>query len=417
MDYQESLRYLNRLGNEVLTMKFGLDTVRALLRSLGDPQSKFPCILVAGTNGKGSTARFIDSICRQAGIRTGLFTSPHLIRIEERIRISGAKISQCDFAKHLSEVVAAIDQYDLPEHPTFFEIITGTALQYFGHQGIDLGILEVGMGGRLDSTNTVDPILSVITPISYDHQQYLGDTLDLIAKEKSGIMRPGKPVISAPQDPEVHTVLECQAKKVNALLEFIELNQVVSQSDPSGFSSFSVDDTDFTLEVAGDVQVCNAVTALRVIEHLKQFGFNLDTSDKKVGIRKAHFPGVIQVLGKDPLLVLDGGHNSSAIETLCRFLRSHTSPPRTLVFGMMGDKEISSSLDKLNKLFSKIYLTQADRIRATSVTDLRTFCPWGIPIEDPTKAFQEALSHGSTVVVAGSLHLVGAVLKSLGSVV
>jgi len=415
MNYPECLIYLNRLGNEVLTMKFGLDTIRTLLVSLGNPQFKYPCILVAGTNGKGSTVRFIDSICRQAGIRTGLFTSPHLVRIEERIQVSGELISESDFARKLSEVVDTIECCGLSAHPTFFEIITATAFKYFADQQIDLGILEVGMGGRLDSTNVTDPILSVITPISYDHQQYLGNTLRMITLEKAGVMRPGRPTISAPQVSEVREALETRAQEIGTVLEFIDLDPVQIENGQTGFYSFSFAGRDYELGVAGKFQVFNALVALHVIEKLTDVGFSIDFSAVRKGISDSRFPGVIQVISDKPMIVLDGGHNTAAIASLIDFLEAYTPSPRTLVFGMMGDKSIAPILDQLKNHFSEIYLTQADEIRAASVDELKGVCPSGVPIEDPEEAFRKAVSLGSTVVVAGSLHLVGAILGSLKS--
>ena len=166
MNYQQCLGYLDRLGNEVLTMKFGLETTRRLLEALGNPQHTFPSVLIAGTNGKGSVARFLNSICRAEGLKTGIFTSPHVIRIEERIVTDGKEIAPESFAEHFSRVVAEVGNLGLEPHPTFFEMITVTALAAFAEAKVDLSILEVGMGGRLDSTNAVEPVLSLITPIS-----------------------------------------------------------------------------------------------------------------------------------------------------------------------------------------------------------------------------------------------------------
>jgi len=223
MNYSECGDYLEKLGNEVLTMKFGLDTIRTLLRALGNPETGYPSLLVAGTNGKGSVARFIGSVCSKSGLKTGLFTSPHLVSVTERLNIDGHPISRERFAQELTAVTETIAELELEAHPTFFETITATALRYFAQEEVDIAILEVGLGGRLDSTNAVNPILSILTGISYDHQQYLGETLGQIAAEKAGILRASRPALSHPQVPEVRLTLQAQAHRLGTELEEVDL--------------------------------------------------------------------------------------------------------------------------------------------------------------------------------------------------
>jgi dihydrofolate synthase/folylpolyglutamate synthase len=309
-------------------------------------------------------------------------------------------------------VVDTINNCQLPAHPTFFEIITATAFSYFAEQAIQLGILEVGMGGRLDSTNAVNPIFSIITPISFDHQQYLGDTLPLIASEKAGVMRQGGTVVSAPQFPEVEKTLRDSARYLGASLRYIELDSFAVKIKDSGYSQFTRGGITYNLGVPGKFQATNALVAIEAIEELEKRGFAIDSVHCQRGIEKSRFSAVVQILKKDPLVILDGGHNLAAIESLCQFTRDYTPEPRILVFGMMKDKAIAPVLDVLKPFFSIIYLTQADRVRAASVEKLAQFCPEGIPEKDPGSAYMRALGHNSTVVVTGSLHLVGAILKS-----
>ena len=216
MNYRESLHYLRQLGDEVLTMKFGLSTMRSLLAALGDPHRSYPAVLIAGTNGKGSVARFLGSILRADGICCGLFTSPHLIRVEERFRVDGESIPESDFANCLTEVVRTVRTLELPCHPTHFETLTALGFLYFARKRVSIAILEIGMGGRLDSTNVADPILSILTSIGYDHQKYLGNSLGEISREKAGILRPATPAIVAPQIPEVQTRLLSASREAGA---------------------------------------------------------------------------------------------------------------------------------------------------------------------------------------------------------
>ena len=238
MNYPEALAYLYALGNEVQTMKFGLETTRAILAGLGNPQDDYPSVIVAGTNGKGSVASFIHQSLVESGMRSGLFTSPHLEKIEERIRIGNNCISSSKFAESFTAVLEASRALGLPSHPTFFELVTCTALLSFARSEIDAAVLEVGMGGRLDSTNTVDPVLSIITSISLDHQQYLGETLPLIAAEKAGILRKGVPAVSAEQPDEVKAALRMKAEEKGAPLVFTGAGDYQVTGNTGGCYSF-----------------------------------------------------------------------------------------------------------------------------------------------------------------------------------
>ncbi len=410
MTYEECLDYLKRLGNEVLTMKFGLDTIRSVLEGLGRPQDSFRSVLIAGTNGKGSVARFLAGITATAGIRTGLYTSPHLVRLTERINVDGREVDPVDFAECFTEVVETVRTLDLESHPTFFETVTATAFLLFTRQQIELAVLEIGMGGRLDSTNVVEPIVSVLTPIDWDHQQYLGDTLSKIAGEKAGIMRAGVPALSSGQNEEVTAALEERASALGSPLEIHDTTSVDRSAGPDGCFRFSDEGVDYGLRVAGRFQVDNALLALRVARELERQGFPIRRDHRAEGIGATEFKGVVQRFGEKPVVVIDGGHNPAAARALGRYLRRHTPSPRHLVFSMMRDKEIARVLSILQPLCDRIFLTRIDSPRAAALEDLIRLCPAGIAVPNPRDAYGAAFAGAETVVVAGSFFLAGEIL-------
>lgn len=414
MNYPSCLEYLDRLGNEVLTMKFGLETIRRLLAGLNHPQDQFPSVLVAGTNGKGSVAHFLAGICSAAGLRTGLFTSPHLVEPRERIRIDGVPVTGEEFAAAFQEVVDCIRKGEFQLHPTFFETVTATALCAFRRGKVDLAVLEVGMGGRLDSTNAVEPILSLITPIDYDHQQYLGNTLSAIAREKAGIMRAGRPVLSALQPPEVTETLKRCAADLGALLTFVPSPGAAS-ADWLGRYAISLDRTRCRLGSCGRHQVANAHLAAAAALRLAAFGFPISEEAIVRGLQETVVPGVLQWWSQHPPLILDGGHNPHAAGNLAAYLRAFTGEPRTLIFGCMRDKDARAILHPLLPLFEHVFFTRVRNPRAASLEDLRTLYPAAETAADPLKALELARRIPATTVVTGSFYLVGEVIRYLAT--
>ena len=269
MDYDECLAYLDRLGNEVLTMKFGLETIRRLLESLGDPHLKYPSVLIAGTNGKGSVASFLNSVSTAAGIRNGVYTSPHLLRPEERIVVDDLPVRPQVLAACLSRVVETVDPLKLPSHPTYFEILTATAFLCFVEQGVELAILEVGMGGRLDSTNVVDPVLSILTPVGLDHQTFLGATLEAVAGEKAGILHEEQLALMAPQRSEVRQVLVSEAASKKVELTELDASTIQCRGSADGKYTFGFHGAEYTLSMCGRHQVENAALAIQAFELLE----------------------------------------------------------------------------------------------------------------------------------------------------
>lgn len=413
MNYVQCLAYLKKLGDEVVTMKFGLETIRALLEALDNPHLRYPAVLIGGTNGKGSVARYLSSICTACNIRNGLYTSPHLIRVEERFVVDQEMIDSDRFAYHLSRVVDAIQKLERSFHPTFFETLTAVAFLYFQEQEVELAILEVGMGGRLDSTNVVDPLLAILTPVGLDHQRYLGETLEEVAFEKAGILVRAQSALTARQRPQVQQVFQSQAVKDNVELRELDFSAIRSSPSSDGKYAFRFRDMEIHLPLYGQHQVENAALALQAAETLGQSGFSVSASCMRQGIEETLWMGRIQVFGSDPQVVLDGAHNVDAAKVLVNFLDHHTQAPRALVFAMMGDKKIVSVLEILEASFERIYLTRVDSPRAAALKELERLCPSGIAVADPYVAYRQALaSPVATVVAAGSLYLVGEILAS-----
>ena len=413
MDYSECLAYLRRLGDEVLTMRLGLKPFRALLGQLDHPHRRFPSVVVAGTNGKGSVTRFLGSIMSSCGLRTAVFTSPHVVRLEERFVVDGNPISRREFAACFSQVAEAIRQAELRFHPTYFETVTATAFQYFARRRVDLAILEVGMGGRLDSTNAVDPRLSVITRIGLDHQAQLGNTVEEIAVEKAGVLRPATPLLLSPQRKEVRRVLGERAAHVGAPVHDLDLPQLHPLEERQGRYSFSFRGTQYRLGMHGRHQVENAGVAIQASEILEGQGFDRNRTGVREGVEKAGSLGVLQKIEGRPPVYLDGGHNRDAAANLAAFLRAHTRPPRTLVFGIMRDKDIDVVLGILAPLFERIVFTSFKSARAAAPQRLTEACPRGLVVPDPVRALRRALEAGATTVVAGSFYLVGEILSAI----
>ncbi len=410
MRYSECSDYLNRLGNEVPVAKSGLDNIRRLLEALGNPQRLYPSVLIAGTNGKGSVAAFLSSILISSGLRTGLYTSPHLISIEERIAIDGRRITPEAFAECVSRTVESIQKLDFPCHPTFFETVTSAAFLHFAEAKVDVAVVEAGMGGRTDSTNILEPVLSVITPVSIDHQQYLGQALEEIAYQKAGIIHRQGTVISARQRPEVAAILEQEATSQPAVLSYADEAAAVITNSDCGRYRFAFGGSKFEPTLYGRHQVENAVLAVSAARLLEEMGYAITPAALVEGVNCAFIPGRIQKIGDSPAVFLDGAHNDDALAKLTEFVSEHTRKPRALVFGLMGDKRLSSSIPRLGQCFDKIYLTHPSSERAASRDQLLGYFPTGIWIENPGEALKLAEQYAETVVVTGSLYLVGEIL-------
>jgi dihydrofolate synthase / folylpolyglutamate synthase len=429
MDFKQSVAYLYSLGHEVLAAKFGLDGIRLLLERLGRPDRRFPSVIVAGTNGKGSVSAMLDSIARVAGRRTALYTSPHLIRITERIKVNGQEIDEEAFARLATKVreaaEALVAEKRMPSPPSFFEQVTAIALCYFGDAKIDMAILEVGLGGRLDSTNVVAAALAVITAIDLDHQQILGETIGQIAHEKAAVIKPGGRAVIGRQKHEVATnVLMHRCLEASVLPVFANepLNLTANEAGRLSFdyeSSKSVYSA-VTLGLRGRHQAENAAAAIEAAETLDELGFRINREAIIKGLRATVWPGRLEWIDERPALLLDGAHNAAGARALRVYLDEYWPGELTLIFGAMNDKDIHAMARSLFGTARTVVLTRvADPRSATGARIAQTALGASSNIFY-TETVQEALSWARSVTpadglicVAGSLHLVGAVKRLL----
>ncbi len=414
MDYRTSLQYLERLGNEYLTMKLGLDKVRRLLAELDQPESTFKSVLVAGTNGKGSVSRFLASIGQASYPNCGLYTSPHVENLRQRIQVAGETISEQLFARAFSRVATAVRYCRFKYHPTYFEMLTATAFVAFRLADSKFSVLEVGLGGRLDTTNVVEAEVSVITPIAHDHQHVLGHTLAEIAREKAGIMRPGKPVIVALQEPEARLELRSIARRLGASWIELDRGEIVEEPGPDGRYAFEYRGCSVTLGVYGRHQVENAALAILTAQTLAGQGTDLPAETWSRQLERVIPLGVMCPLAQEPLTMVDGGHNPHALAALARFVQEHTPRPRALVLGMMKDKDARSGVPPLASLFDQVIFVPLKSRRTSTPQELLEIYPPAEMMDDPIEAIHVARKSNQFVLVAGSFYLAGEVLGRWG---
>jgi dihydrofolate synthase / folylpolyglutamate synthase len=466
MSYETAVASMFALGHELAhtpSNKFDLAHMRVLLNAMNHPERAFPAVLIAGTNGKGSTAATLASILQASGLQTGLYTSPHLVRINERIRVDGEEIDDDDFARLHGEVdrVAErlIEQTDLPWHPSFFEMMTAIAFAYFARERVEIAVLEVGMGGRLDATNVVEPLVSVITDISLDHQKFLGNTVSEIAREKVGIIRPGGVVVTLPQQPEANdvignTILDLGARGVSAV-------QYVPPVSP-GSSDYLVASAEKKLLTAEDAetkenaenrsspyrsryplqvmgkqilvetplvgrhQLRNVALAVAAAEELSKAGLAGITPESiEQGIRQTRWPGRFHVLSPRagwPEMVLDVAHNPAGAWALRSALSErYENRPLIFVFGAMRDKAISEMTEILFPLADRVIATRPANPRSAlpeeiqqagsrTGTEIEAIAGIGAALDRA-----RAVSGPDTImVVTGSIYLVGEAMRILG---
>ena len=384
-------------------MKFGLETTRALAAELGNPERAYATLLVAGTNGKGSVVAYLDAALRASGLRAGRYTSPHLVRVNERIVVDGREISDAAFDRAVLRVRAAaqtlVDRGILQAHPTYFEVVTLAAFDHFRRAKVDVAVLEVGLGGRLDATNVTEPLVSAIVSISRDHEQYLGSTLASIAWEKAGILRAGRAAVVGPMLPQAARAIAREAARVGARLV------------DAGHGRYAG-----PLALEGEHQRRNAWVAWHVLAEARRAGLRVDRRRVALAFASVRWPGRLQWLPADPPLLLDGAHNPDGARALALYLRGHR--PFVLVFGVMGDKKVPEMARALFPLAHAVVLTKAPGDRAATPRALARAgggAAKGARLEPSIpKALRLAkrlAPPGAAVVVAGSLYLVGDVLR------
>ncbi len=440
MNYSQAIAHLYALGHELARTappKFDLAYMRVLVVALDDPEQRFKSVLIAGTNGKGSTAATLASILRVAGHRTGLYTSPHLVRINERIRVNGEAISDADFASTYNKVDEAakrlVERGELPWHPSFFETMTAIAFEHFARAGVEIAVLEVGMGGRLDATNVVEPLVSVITDISLDHQKYLGNTIAEIAGEKAGIIRKNGVAVILPQHPQANDVLgraivEKDARAVSATAFMPPVTPEADANTAAGASSFKVSALGQEIRIQpalrGRHQLRNTALAIATAVELDGLGVRVPADAIESGVRDTHWPGRLQVVPGEPEVLFDVAHNPDGAWAL-RAALSHMYPERKLVvlFGAMRDKAVAEMASILFPLASSVVATRAENPRAASPEEIaqaaaRTGVEMVLAPRIPAALERARALAGSdgVVVVTGSIYLVGEAMRLMGIV-
>jgi dihydrofolate synthase/folylpolyglutamate synthase len=423
MEYSKALTKLSQLTH--FGINLGLQRITSLLKILDNPQDQVPLVHIGGTNGKGSTLAMLSTILREAGYRVGVFSSPHLLSYCERFIINGENIAEDVLALLLEEVLGAVAevQHETGEAPTEFEVLTAVAFLYFVREKVDVALIEVGMGGDIDSTNVIKkPLLSIITNVSLDHQDYLGSTLGEIAQKKSGIIKAGCPVVTASKEEEVLQIIRQKARDLRAPLK--EAWQEASwewQEETSKGQFFTVrtaqhDYGRLFLPFWGEHQLENAVTAILAGEILQEQGWQIEAQTIKEGLAKAKWPGRLEVMGKNPLLVVDGGHNPAGIKVLSQWLARKRKEVRRviLVFGMLDDKDRAWAARLLEPLVEMVIITKPNSYRAKHWEELgRSFHEKKVPVvvrENLEEAIKRAKQEARTedlVLVTGSLYLIG----------
>jgi len=418
--YTEAIQFL--YGLRLLGAKFGLENTYKLAALAGNPQNRLRFIHVAGTNGKGSTCAMLESIYRAAGLRAGLFTSPHLVSFRERIQVNRQLISEQDVVRLVEELQPLLKQFPADHHPTFFEVVTVMALRFFAAQKCDLVIWETGLGGRLDATNIVTPLASVITNIAFDHQQWLGDTLEKIATEKAGIIKPGVPVVTATDEPEAMTVIEKIAKEKNAPLTKINSWEGRRVAVPNQLGSPTWQPSQIeVLSLSGEHQKLNAALALATVEAL-QNKIPVSKENIRAGLSKVNWPGRLQLVARPSgqKLLLDSAHNVAGAKVLREALEKNSpATKRTLILGVLQDKDWQRICGILAPLASRIFTVPVSSERSANPGQLAAACRTAnlsaeISACDSLRGALEKIPDNDSVVITGSLYLVGEALELLG---
>ncbi len=432
MNYDAAVRYLLTLGRELAAptqaaaAKFDLENINVLAERLGRPDRAYPSAHIAGTNGKGSTAAFLESILRRAGFRTGLNTSPHLERINERIRVNGEEISDAGFAVTLTRIQKVIEELlaagRLRAHPTYFECVTAMAFEYFSQAEVEFAVFEVGLGGRLDATNILTPAVSIITRIDFDHENFLGHSLREIAAEKAGILKPGVPMVIAEQQEEAREVILARAKELGSpVIETGAAYRIENSVMEEGCERARVTRiaSGRTMEIApqlpGRFQLQNALTAVAVARVLQRQGFRISTDAIREGIAATVWPGRLEKLHARPDVYLDGAHNPGAARELAGFWEEQLANRKIyLLYGALRDKAVDEIAGILFPHAAEVIFTEPRTSRAISAAQLSEIAAHhasrSVVIDDAEQALDYALAKAAAddaIFITGSLYLVG----------
>lgn len=414
MAYKETLQRIHALNK--FGSRPGLDRIRMLLDMMGNPQNNLRFIHVAGTNGKGSVCAVISSALRCAGYKTGLFISPYITSFCERIQINNELIPEeklCEVADYVFSLVDKLNEKGIII--TEFEFVMAVAFEHFLRENCDVVVLEVGLGGRLDSTNVIEPALcSVITKIGLDHTDILGNTIEQIAREKGGIIKKGTKVVSSPQEDEAKKVFEEICKGFDVSLRFSDAMSVEVRNSSISGTEFVYKGEEMMLRLTGEHQIENLKTALCALEEVKDTLDKIDTDSIKRGVESAVNPARFEIISTEPCVIIDGAHNPDGMKTFAHSIRQYAGDKKgVLVIGMLRDKDCSSSLEYIEGLFGKVYTVPIDNPRAMESADMAKLCSKYFEsveaFEDAEEAFLEALHSAKTqgvhLCVCGSLYL------------
>jgi len=432
MNYDAAVRYLLTLGRELAAptqaaaAKFDLENITVLAKRLGHPERACPTAHIAGTNGKGSTAAFLESILRRAGLKTGLNTSPHLERINERIRVNGEEISDAAFAGTLTRIQRVTEELlaagKLRAHPTYFECVTAMAFEYFSQAEVHFGVFEVGLGGRLDATNILTPAVSILTRIDFDHENFLGHSLREIASEKAGILKEGVPAVISEQHDEAREVILARAKELGSpvietsaeyRIENFKMEEGCARAQVTRVSSGR------SMEIAprlpGGFQLQNALNAVAAARVLQRQGFRISTEAIQEGIAATVWPGRLEKLHARPEVYLDGAHNPGAARELAGFWEQQMSNRKIfLLYGALRDKAVDEIAGILFPRVAEVIFTEARTSRAISAAQLAEIAAHhassSVVMADAEQALDYALGKAAaddTIFITGSLYLVG----------
>ena len=429
MNYSQAAAYIASTGR--FGSKPGLTVMQRMLEKMGEPQKKYKAVHITGTNGKGSTAAYVSNVLMRCGYRTGLFTSPPMFSELDRIRLDGINIPEEDFAEiceYIKELADGLEQEGV-RYPTEFELYTLIAFEYFARSNVDIAVLEVGMGGRLDSTNVCDSAVSAITAVGLDHMQWLGDTLAQIAWEKAGIIRQGVPVVVYPeQAPEVlETIRQAAAEKNAPVLDAarctVQIRECTIQGSVFDLSLGEDRLDEIRIAMVGEHQIKNCVTAVRVLLCLRDQGWRIGPDALRAGLAQTHWNGRFEVIRQKPLVILDGGHNRQCMEALAacveQFLGGYE---KILVFSMFEDKDYISAIPAIRGLFDRVIVAEMQHQRKARAEDLAALFSGDVQVKkDPAEAVAaakaaaealEAEGKPAAVVITGSLNLLEELYKT-----
>lgn len=433
MNYEEAREYIEETAR--FNIKLGLSRTEKILELLGNPHKKLKFIHIAGTNGKGSTTAMISTILKEAGYKVGMYTSPYIEEFEERIQIDGNNISKEDLAELITKVSKAVEKtielgYD---NPTQFEIITCAGFLYFYEKNVDFAVIEVGLGGRLDATNVITPILSIITSISYDHMDILGNTLYEIAYEKAGIIKEGIPVILYPQEKEAGDVIKKVAKERKAPIievkresaKLISSKEIEIEGKVSYIQNIKVNtsNNEYNIDLAllGKHQLLNCATAVFAVEELENFGIVITKDNVLNALKKVKWMGRFEILKREPLVVIDGAHNIDGIRKLKESVECYLKYDKLiLIVGILGDKQVESMIQVIAPMADKIICVTPHNERAKSASQLmdivKKYNGSSQAVEDYEKAYKLGLSYCNKedlLLICGSLYMIGDMRKAI----